>query len=176
MKAESEYKEFKSLQIVKIILKTGDNLKQEQFALQLIFQFQQIFLQEKLNLKLTTYEVLSLGPDYGIIEMIQNATTIDNLKRITSNLYGLINLEQIFVKLFGKNINKARTNFCSSLAAYSLICYFLQVKDRHNRNIMLNKEGYIIHIDFGFFFSNSPGFNVYNHFYKFTYKFIFIFK
>lgn len=49
------------------MIKTGDNLKQEQFALQLIYQFDYIFKLENLPLNLTPYEILSMGPDYGII-------------------------------------------------------------------------------------------------------------
>lgn len=49
------------------MVKTGDNLKQEQFALQLIYQFDYIFKLENLPLTLTPYEVLSMGPDCGII-------------------------------------------------------------------------------------------------------------
>jgi len=48
-------------------------------------------------------------------------------------------------------------NFVSSLAGYSLVIYFLQVKDRHNGNIMIKRNGTILHIDYGFFLSNMPG-------------------
>ena len=100
------------------------------------------------------YEVISLGPDYGVIEMLNNVITLNSLfEKLRAKD---ISLGQLFRKAF-PSPDLARKNFMRSLAAYSILTYFLQVKDRHNGNILLHREGYIIHIDFGFFLSNAPG-------------------
>jgi len=70
-------------------------------------------------------------------------------------------LGDYFVRQFGgkksARFKKAQDNYCRSLAAYSLVCYILQIKDRHNGNIMMDVEGHITHIDFGFLLSSAPG-------------------
>jgi len=61
--------------------------KEEQFATQLISQFDQIFKAEELKLILTPYEIVSLGRDFGIVEMIKNAVTFSRLKEKMSRIW-----------------------------------------------------------------------------------------
>lgn len=71
-----------------------------------------------------------------------------------------MNLYTYFVENFGPEDSEgfcwARQNFISSQAAYSIVSYILQAKDRHNGNILIDKDGHLVHIDFGFIFDISP--------------------
>jgi len=156
IRKESPFKDLQTWSLLPLIVKTGADMKEEQFAVQLISQFDQIFKQEKLKLLLTPYEIVSLGCDIGLVEVIKDSITFSSLK---DKMYseGIPSLDKFFEIYYGKDVEKARKKFCRSLAAYSLICYFLQIKDRHNGNIFLHKQGNLIHIDFGFFLSNAPG-------------------
>ena len=158
IKQESLFGNIPSHKIFRCIIKTNEDLRQEQFATQLINEFSQIFKQEKVNCYLNTYEIISTGNNSGLVEMVNDSISIDQLKQKTSNLP----LNDFFIHFFDKKTKpdkykKAMNNYIKSLAGYSLLCYFLQIKDRHNGNILLDRNGHIIHIDFGFLLSNAPG-------------------
>lgn len=125
-------------------------------ALQLIDQFNRIFTAARLPLYLRAYGILVLSPECCLIETVTNAMSIHQLKKE----YRSISLREYFKKECGgidsHRFLKAQKNFMESTAAYSIVCYLLQLKDRHNGNIMIDNDGHIIHIDFGFMLSNSP--------------------
>ena len=122
--------------------------------MQLISRFQEVFNKAEIPLKLRPYEILITSSTSGLIEFLPNSISIDGLKK---SLPKGVNLNVFYRSFFKNSFEEARKNFIESLAAYSLICYLMQIKDRHNGNILLDINGYIIHIDFGFILGISPG-------------------
>lgn len=144
-------KKISNWDLISIIVKSGDDLRQEQLATILIKKFYDIFKSANLPLWLRPFEVMAVSSDAGFIETIPDTVSIDSLKGIKENL------RQFFVETFGNKLRAAQEKFVESLAGYSLVCYILSIKDRHNGNILIDREGHIIHIDYGFMLSTSPG-------------------
>lgn len=141
-----------------VIIKYGDDCRQEYLAMQLIHQFKKIFDEANLPIFLLPYRILVNSPSSGLIETITNAISIHQLKKFY--VPETVSLSDHFSKYYGKDTDEYKNavqNFTESLAGYSLLCYILQIKDRHNGNIMMTSEGHIVHIDFGFMISNYPG-------------------
>ncbi|OJJ05363.1 hypothetical protein ASPVEDRAFT_55269 [Aspergillus versicolor CBS 583.65] len=138
------------------IFKVGDDCRQDMLALQMIAAFRGIFSSIGLDVWVFPYRVTSTAPGCGVIDVLPNSISRDMLGREAVN-----GLYDYFVSKYGGEdsiqFQEARTNFVKSMAAYSVISYLMQFKDRHNGNIMFDDAGHIIHIDFGFCFDIAPG-------------------
>ena len=147
------------------IFKVGDDCRQDVLALQVIAMFKNIFQSVGLTLYLFPYRVTATAPGVriflicsswpdgaltfvaqcGVIDVVPNSTSRDEMGRAKVN-----DLLDFFVGKYGGEhtiaFQQARLNFIQSMAAYSVACYILQIKDRHNGNIMIDGEGHIVHI------------------------------
>ncbi|KAK8739035.1 hypothetical protein OTU49_003802 [Cherax quadricarinatus] len=155
IRESSPYGHLASWRLRSVIVKCGDDLRQELLAYQLLCMFQKIWAEEKVSLWLRPYKILVLSDDSGMIEPIVNTCSLHQIKKNSK-----MSMLEYFIKEFGdKNSEEfltAQRKFVESCAAYCLVCYIIQLKDRHNGNILLDNEGHIIHIDFGFMLSSSP--------------------
>ncbi|KAH9997262.1 kinase-like domain-containing protein [Russula vinacea] len=145
----------------------GADLRQEQLAVQLVQEFRHIWKEENCQCWVRYFRILITGGTSGLVETITDAVSIHSIKkaeyarRSAGELLGQVTLMDHFKNTYGDpssaKFARAQRNFAKSLAGYSVVTYLLQIKDRHNGNILLDRDGHLIHIDFGFMLSNSPG-------------------
>ncbi|KAF9069597.1 kinase-like domain-containing protein [Rhodocollybia butyracea] len=163
----SPYGHLANWDCVSVIVKTGGDLRQEQLAVQLIHEFQRIWEEESCQCWVRYFRILITGGSSGLVETITDAVSIHSMKkseyarRLAQGQLGHVTLFDHFKSTYGDpssaKFARAQRNFAKSLAGYSIITYLLQIKDRHNGNILLDRDGHLIHIDFGFMLSNTPG-------------------
>lgn len=130
-----------------VFLKKAEDFFNEEFGIIHLTQFDKTFREDQLDIWLNPMLVQSLNFNTGLIEVIPNSVSIHDFKR------NLDKKKQNFNDFY---LTKS-VKFIESLVGYSLFCFFLQVKDRHNANILLNPHKRHIHIDFGFIMGDYPG-------------------
>jgi len=109
---------------------------------------------------------MCVGEEAGLVECLCNAKSVDEIKK---ECPGYTSLKDYFERAYncpianfaeghdhqhyhgipsssqvsGTNttLEKAKENFLRSLVGYSLVSYILQIKDRHNANILLDRDG-----------------------------------
>lgn len=126
----------------KFIIKANDSLLQDAFV-EFVLKIFKTFLP-----KLKTYEIFPMSSQSGYIEFLEGFSSLDQIGDRAAS----------FLEYFGQFLApSARDVFRTTLASWSALGYLLQLKDRHNGNIMLSPDGETTHIDFGFFFQQAPG-------------------
>ena len=134
-----------------VIVKNGDDLRQDQLVMQLILLMDKLLKNNGLDLKLTPYSVLAFSPNFGILECVPNVSAISSV------------IDKGDIRKWLRKHNQddddyynACQNFVKSCAGYCVITYILGIGDRHLDNVLITEQGLMFHIDFGFILGRDP--------------------
>lgn len=149
-------------------------------ALQVLKIMNKMWEMEHLDMRLTMYRCVALGPTIGMIEVVPDCVTIADIqKSIGGGVTAAFKERTLAEWLRKKNRDtgayaRAVENFTVSCAGYAVATYvrplpqclppicsptpdwtqLIGVGDRHNDNILLTKNGHLFHIDFGHILGN----------------------
>jgi len=137
-----------------VIFKLGDDLRQDALILHLFKVFDKLWKKDGLEFPLTHYNIVSTGPNNGLIEVVQDARTIFDIQMEQGGATQAFSKKYLLTWLSQQHSDEASLknaidNFTRSLAGSCVATYVLGIGDRHNDNIMLTKNGKVFHIDFG---------------------------
>ncbi|KDD73211.1 hypothetical protein H632_c2423p0, partial [Helicosporidium sp. ATCC 50920] len=141
--------------LVSFMYKKGDDLRQDQLAVQLIRLMDQLLLREHLDLRVTAYKVLPTSVSDGLIEFVPSLPLARLLAQHRTIHHFLALHHPDEQGPFGLRA-AVLENFIRSCAAACVMTYLLGVGDRHLDNLMLTPDGCLFHIDFGYMFGRDP--------------------
>ncbi|KAJ0404845.1 hypothetical protein P43SY_007927 [Pythium insidiosum] len=144
--------------MVKIMVKNGDDLRQDQLIMQMFILMDRLLKKVNLDLKLTPYRILATGTTDGLMEFVQDSVPVS---------YIVANFESPQILSFLRSHHpdpngpyrvsaEALSNYVKSVAGYCVLTYILGIGDRHLDNLMMKTAGHLFHIDFGFIFGADP--------------------
>jgi len=140
----------------KIVLRIGNDLRQDVLAIQMLRIMDKLWLDNNLDLKLITFKICPTELYAGYIEFvyfselykIQNSSGVIGVldkEAIIKFLRGSITDEQSDNDTYDNKID----NFVKSLAGYCVATCVLGVTERSFRNVMIKNNGIFLHINLG---------------------------
>lgn len=141
----------------KVIVKTGDDLRQDQLVMMMIKLMDGLLKRASLDLCLTPYSIIATSPTSGLVEFVDGSIPVSQI---------LANYNNSILQFF-QNCSPQKgakydirpdviSTYVRSCAGYCVLTYLLGVGDRHLDNILITKAGQFFHIDFGFMFGRDP--------------------
>ena len=146
-----------NLNTYKVIVKTGDDLRQDQLVIMMIQLMDKLLKRGTLNLCLKPYSIIAMSPSTGLVEFVGGSIPISQI--LGTFNYSILQFFQRVAPQEGAKYNiqpGVLQTYIKSCAGYCVITYLLGVGDRHLDNIMLLPSGHFFHIDFGFIFGRDP--------------------
>jgi len=146
-----------SLSDYKVMVKTGDDLRQDQLIIMMIRLMDGLLKRAALDLCLTPYSVIAMSPTSGLVEFVAGSFPISQI--LTNHNGSIMQFFQTSAPEKGAKYDvspETMATYIRSCAGYCVITYILGVGDRHLDNFLLRASGHFFHIDFGFVFGRDP--------------------
>jgi phosphatidylinositol 3-kinase len=127
----------------RVIFKSGDDMQQDQLIIQLFEVMDHIFLRASLRLPITAYKTLAFSATFGCCQFIDNSRAIRDINAAGQKI-------RDFLEEDHEPMDAKIEKFTASLAAYCVMTYVLKIGDRHDNNILVTRDGKLLHIDYGY--------------------------
>ena len=140
---------------VKIPMKTNRGIKNilvktEDIRIDRLANIMMFLMNEYDDFCLLPYNTFVVSKNEGWIEMIPDVKSLHDINQLSSlQNYILANNKD-------SNINELRRLFIKSCASNCILTYVLGVGDRNLNNIMVDKQGRIINIDYSYVLGHDP--------------------
>ena len=143
---------------MRIMFKYGDDLRQDQLILQMINYMDSLLKNMHLDYEFTTYKTLATSKSDGFVEFVPNSKTIFDIKKEYNNQIRAFyeDISKVNGEKNEKELNKKLDSYINSCAGYCVVTYILGIGDRHLENLMIDKNGKLFHIDFGYILGKDP--------------------
>eukprot|EP00300_Choanocystis_sp_HF-7_P018778 c20135_g1_i3.p1 GENE.c20135_g1_i3~~c20135_g1_i3.p1 ORF type:complete len:732 (+),score=164.30 c20135_g1_i3:30-2198(+) len=127
----------------RIILKRGDDIRQDAVALALFSVMNSIWDSEKLRYHAVpvvapTFRCVAMDDSFGCYECVDQSSTLKT-----------VDFETLIVD------EERRRRLIATAAGSYMAAYVLGVRDRHNENILVTSDASVFHIDFSHILGNS---------------------
>jgi phosphatidylinositol-4,5-bisphosphate 3-kinase len=169
--AGASYGTKKEPEVVRVLFKAGDDLRQDQLTLQVLRVMDQVWSESGLDLSMRAYGCVSTGDELGMLEVVTNSETIAGIvaSRVTAQAKGFGRKLRAALSAYredtllswleeqpgnSEHMDEVLDRFARSCAAYCVATYVMGIGDRHNDNVMMTRDGCFFHIDFGHFLGN----------------------
>ena len=153
-KETQQYNPHEEKDVISVMFKYGDDLRQDQLILQMINFMDSLLKKVHLNYEFTTYKVLATSKSDGFVEFVPNSKTIFDILKKYNNV-----ILSYYKEISGKDekvLEKYLDSYTNSCAGYCVITYILGIGDRHLENLMIDNRGRLFHIDFGYILGRDP--------------------
>jgi phosphatidylinositol 3-kinase len=158
------------------ILKTGDDVRQDQLILQTICIMDGILKRYGVDMRLTPYRALAVSKTAGFVQKVPDCERLSViLSKYSGSIINFLKEQPPPSRDAGNMTEKDKPgqtrremankyginaevyyNFVYSCAGYCVITYILGIGDRHLDNILIQRNGKLFHIDFGFILGADP--------------------